>query len=254
MEKTNVLKTLVEGVDNNLPTILTGAGEVTWVATAAYSVYAGWKLHEEFGKEETVETKERVKRVAKIVVPIGIGVAASIGFGIAGNNVYAGRLAAAGAAALAVNPDVRDKIEETVGTKRKTMNKEDFEKTTEEKPEVKNVSPAYRLDPTQRVQFRDLITGRIFETSLAQFWEAVNSFNNAYSHDGGGTIADFYRELTRKCGTEYEGDCQIHNDICFNDRNPLDPDVDAELDSDWGFRYTFTYDYVHDEDRDDRFM
>lgn len=233
MEKINVLKTLVEGVDKNLPTLLTGLGITTGGATVGYSVYAGWKLRDEF-EEKDVETKERVKRVAKITAPIGVGVIVSSALVIAANKEYASRCAAIGAACAVSNPEVRDKIAETVGIDRKKMNKKNME-------DVVARAKANHTE-TNEIVMHDLVTGMIFKTTLVDFWMTVNQFNlQCASQFGYQPISKFYTMLFEM--DDYDGRIDDHERKCFSPDLQLDPEIDIELDSNFEPRYTIEYDY-----------
>ena len=233
MAKTNVIETIMDGVDKNLPAMLTALGLTTGGATVGYSIYAGWKLRDEFS-EKDVEPKERAKRVAKITAPVIGGAVLSGALVIMANKEYGSRCAALAAACAAGNPDVREKIAETVGIDRKKMDKKDAE----------DVMAKAKMNHTENneVVMHDLETGMIFKTNLVDFWAAVNQFNVTYSSQFGyQPISKFYSILFET--NEYEGKIDAHERKCFGPDMQLDPVIDVELGPNWEPRYTIQYDY-----------
>ena len=253
--KNTMINNFMTSVDKNLPTILTAISSIAGLATAGYSIYAGYMLNKDLEElSEDATFKDKALTVAKRTWPIVVGEAVSVGCNWTANREYGKRYAAIALGAAATQLDtakIQEKAEEIIGK----------EKTEEVKEELKKdpkTAKAYNNAMTsmdQRTVWRDLETGYIFRTSLRDFDYAKRRFNKELMEDESHCLAisDFYQRLL---GDDYD-EASVHNDVKFGaqyaNQEPMaatfNPDIDIELGPDMQPVYVISYTYATDSDR-----
>lgn len=240
-------KGMAEGLNKNLPAILTGVSVLTEVCTVGYSVWSGWKIKEITDNEE-LDNKTKVKKVALLSVPAVAGTAVSSGCAIAAHKENSKRYAAlaitAGAGALSmVNEDTKDKVLEMVDKDHKIHKA----KRSDTKSNITAAS-------NEVIEILDEVTGYKFKTTLADLWFSVNAFNDEVTGlaAAGETvkISSFYERLL---GDTYEY-VPAHDLIKFGAKTGYDfnmsgivilsVQLDSRLGDDMKPIYTMNYDYI----------
>lgn len=240
-------KGITEGVIENLPAILTGASVVVGVGTVGYSNWAGWKI-KEITEDESIDNKQKAKKIAIISVPTVLGTVLASGCAIAAHKENSNRLAVlaagtAGAVTL-VNDETKEKILDVVD--------KDHKIHRAKKSEVKsNIT----VGSNEEIEIEDQVTGYRFKTTLSDLWFTANQFNddllNVIGTGEKMSIADFYERLL---GEGYNA-CSAHELVKFGsdvswDSNHFDKNVilsiqlDSRLDEHMSPIYTMDYDYL----------
>lgn len=240
-------KGLAEGLNRNLPAILTGVSVITDVCTVGYATWSGWKI-KEVTEDESLDTKTKVKKIAILSVPVVAGTALSSGCAIAAHKENSKRYTAlaitAGAGALSmVNEDTKDKVLEMVDKDHKIH-----------RSKKKDVKSNITASHNEVIEIEDEVTGYKFKTTLADLWFAVNRFNDDVSAlIGTGetkSISDFYERLL---GDEYEQrpahelikfGTALGRDMCYDKAVVLSIQLDSRLDDNLKPVYTMSYDYI----------
>ena len=247
MKMDALLKQVAEGLEKNLPAILTGGSVVTELCTVGYSVWAGWKI-KEITENEKLDTKTKVKKIALVSAPVAVGTAVSSGCAIAAHKENTKRYAAlavtatAGVASLAKNDEAKDKVLDVVDRDHKIHRTKKDEKS--------NIT----ANSNEVIEIYDEVTGYKFKTTLSDLWFTVNRFNDevcAYINTGETVSIDkFYDTLL---GESYDAVpahelIKFGNKISYMDRDEapvvLSIQLDSRLDENMKPIYTMTYDYI----------
>lgn len=237
--KNGMVESIMRKVKDNLPTIFTGASIVTGVSTIGYSVFAGWKIKETVDNKD-LDKKEKTKKIVKISLPTIGGTAATVFFNIAAHkehmHKYAGALALYGA--TKVDSDkFKEEMKKIVGKEKV----EEVERDIQGKREV--LEP--NIPTNSKITIRDDVTGYSFQTTMIEFWEAVNKVNE-YAQSDEVSIAQFYEELL---GKEYTY-ADIHDRITFGydcSVGSLRPSFSAALDDSMKPFYCIMYPYNNEK-------
>ncbi len=245
--KNAFLKGLAEGLNKNLPAILTGVSVLTEVGTVGYSVWSGWKI-KEITEDEELDNKTKVKKIVLLSIPTVAGTIISGGCSVAAHKESSKRYAAlavtAGAGAISMaNEETKDKVLELVDKDHKVH-----------KAKRSGTKANITAANDEVIEILDEVTGYKFNTTLADLWFSVNAFNDeviAVASDGNMTkLSAFYEHLL---GDKYSyvpahdlikfgsknGDNFIMNDIVI-----LSVQLDSKLDDNLKPIYSISYDYI----------
>lgn len=219
---------IMRKVTENLPAILTGVGVVVGLSTVCYSVYAGGKIKEVVDNEE-LDTKSKCKQVVKHSAPIIVGAAVATTCHIVAHKESASRLAAAvtlyGATKLDTDK-VKEEAQKIIGNGK--------EKETKK---CRVVEPMHNVNG--KIRIRDDVTGYEFETTMNDFWSALNTVN-AIAETEVETIGNFYDELL---GKDYAC-ADTHDMIVFGYNTGVEslrPEFSAIMNDDMTLSYAITY-------------
>lgn len=206
-------------IDKNLPTILTGVSVVSGIATAVYSVYAGFQIKKAWDKlPEDATTLDKVKAAAPWVIGTATGITVSAGTAIAANHESGKRLAAAGLVVASTKLDMQklqDKTKEILGEEKAKEVEEELKKD----PKTANAYGNYISNKDKRMTFRDTNTGYFFRSSMRDIEYTKRKFNNELSlhkDDEGYTqsMAEFYDRLL---GDDYD-EIPVHTNVLFGEK------------------------------------
>lgn len=233
--KNGMVESVTRKLKENLPTIFTVASIVAGVTTIVYSVYAGYKIKETVENKD-LDKKEKVKKVVKTAVPVVAGAVVTVTCQVASHKEHvqkcAGALALYGATKID-SDNFKEEMKKLVGK----------EKVAEVERDIRNkenvVEPQVPTNVTITIQ--DDVTGLTFETTMLDFWEAVNKINEEAQGDTV-SIAQFYEELLGKkyCFAD------IHDRITFGyDGSVVSfrPSFSASMRDDMKLCYAITYPY-----------
>ena len=236
---TKLLEKLRRGIDRNLPTILTGVGVISGIATIGFAVYAGWKIHETV-EDESKDTKQKAKNIAKVSIPVAAGAAVATTCTIAANKQNLARLAAA-SSVIAVSKidkeETKKKIEDMTGIK--------FTKDEDKKDQKTEVIATPPNVSNLKVRMKDGMTGLRFEASMNDFWKAVALFNAEMGEDTSNMLSFYEKIIGDERGIDY---MPVYENMKFGgyENNPptFQPRfTHCEIDGDMQPVYVFVYDY-----------
>lgn len=232
------IKVISKVIIDHLPQIFTGVAMVSAIGTGCYALYAGHQLaekEEEISKETTITGKAKI--VTPVVAPVFVGTVITCGAIILVNREYAkryGLAVAAIAASQANNTSLKDSIQSTIS----------------KKDDTKIVEPI-SINKSEYYKFRDLETGYEFVTTMINFEETRDWFNQeaVLLGNAGETIGmdEFYEKLL---GNAYLG-YSIHSSMrigCSNEINGerialFMPQFNVEIHGN-NIVYAFGYDYI----------
>ena len=234
--KNDLVMDILKKADEHLPGILVVGGIIVGIATAGYSVYAGWKIRE-IASDEDLETKEKAKKIALISAPAVIGTVAASTCEICAHKEQTKRYAALGTLIAA------SKAESLIGEEKASKIKDVIK--GKRKPE--KASYPDNVEPSKVITIRDCESGFTFNTTLRDFMQAVAEFNADYvKMDNHPSIAEFYGLLL---GEEHYDHCSIHEDIKFgmnydDGMIAFAPEFDGGMADDMKLIYRISYDYI----------
>lgn len=226
---------MLKKADEHLPGLLVIGGIIVGLTTVGYSVYAGYKI-KEVNDDDSLDTKEKAKKIALIAAPAAIGAAISTTCEVCAHKEHTKRYAALGAVVAA------SKATNLVDRKEVKKVKE----LVTGKKEVKTVLPE-GADPSKMVTIMDLETGFEFSTTLFDFMNAVTAFNSEdVKGDAHPTIADFYQKLL---GDRYNF-CSAHDQVKFgmhydDGMIAFAPEIGSWVRDDLKLEYSISYDYIN---------
>lgn len=232
--KNGIAENVMRKVKDNLPTIFTGASIVAGVSTIGYSVFAGWKIKETVDNKE-LDKKEKTKKIVKVSIPTVAGTVITVVCNVASHKEHMRKYAGAMALYGLTKVDSEEFKEEM----RKIVGKEKVEEVERDIRSQKIVEP--NVPANCNVRIRDDVTGYSFETTMNDFWNAVNTINE-YAQSDETSIAQFYEELL---GKSYEF-ADIHERITFGYEGSVGsfrPSFAAAMTDDMKLIYTITYPY-----------
>lgn len=209
MAKNDVLTQVMGVVDENLPAILTYGGVLTAMATTGYSVWAGWKI-KEVVEDETLDQKQKTIRIAKLSLPILGGAVISGTCVVSAHKEHEARyvgVAGLYAASKVDKKKLEEKAKELIGEEKVEEIKKEI-KQDEIKKKCDPVAPGVPLD--KPIWIHDTVTGYVFQTTMADFWDTVSEFNDLLDSERS-DIGHFYEMLL---GDKYEY-ANVHDDVEF---------------------------------------
>lgn len=242
------IKSITEGMIKNLPAILTGVSVVSEVGTVTYSVWAGWKA-KEITEDDSIDNKQKVKKIALLSVPTIFGTLLSGGCAIAAHKENGKRFAAltvsgTAGAILMASDETKDKALDLIDKNHKI-----HRRITNE-----GVKSNINTDSTEVIDIYDEVTGYKFQTSLSDLWFTVKRFNDEVSQIIGTgetrTIGDFYDYLL---GSKYERipshelvkfGTDISYEGNYDNAAILSIELGSRLGDDLKPVYTINYDYI----------
>jgi hypothetical protein len=232
--KNGMFNEIMRKVEDNLPAILTGVGVATGITTIGYSIFAGWKIKEAVDDKE-LDKKQKRTKVIKLAVPVIGGAAISATCHIVAHKKSASKLAGAMALYGATKID-SDKFKEEA---KKLIGEDRVKDIEEDICKRKVVEP---LVPSNgKITIRDDVIGYTYETTLIDFWESVNKFNEEVQSDTL-SIASFYEDLL---GKDYDY-ANTHDHVTFGYGSGVAsfrPSFSAAMMDDMHLIYCISYEY-----------
>lgn len=233
-----ILKSLGALCKQQLPTILTGVAVIGVFATGICAAKASLKAKEEIEQLEEPTTIDK----AKVLVPI-YGPAVAVG-GVtvacilSANRISVKRYAAlAGTCAIAKSQlqEHKDKVLEMFGKENAASVEQEIAK---DQIKMKTSDKLiYACD--ELITCKDLVTGKVFKSSMVRIQAAANYVNSEILLGGSANLASFYDEL----GEEYPTIADKIRWHCDSRTPMMQVEFGAEI-SEHGLPYlTFTYEW-----------
>lgn len=233
-----LLKSLGALCKEQLPTILSGAAVIGVLATGICAAKASLKAKEKIDKLEDPTTLDKVKAVAPIYGPSIVVGGVTVGCILGANHVSIERYAAlAGTCAIAKSQlqEHKDKVLEMFGKeKAESVEQEIAKDQLNKKTTNELICAADKL-----ITCKDLVTGKVFKSSMIRIQAAANNVNRMVLLDGCAGLTDFYDEL----GEEHTPLMEKVHWYCDSRYPSMDIEFGAEI-SENGLPYLkFTYEY-----------
>lgn len=198
MDFAQMLKRLEKITVDNSPAILTGLGITGVLATAYLTGKASIKAvdlikGQEILRNETLDTKERVKLVWKIYIPPAASATLTIG-AIVGANHVSTRRATAVAAAYSISEraftEYKEKVVEKLGEKKEhAIHNEIAQERIERNPPNDNM---VIITDNGEILCHDAFSGRYFKSSMEAIQRAEIAVNHQILNDGYANLSDLY--------------------------------------------------------------
>lgn len=230
------LKSLGTLCKEQLPTILSGAAVIGVFVTGICAAKASLKAKEEVDQLENPTIFEKVKTAAPIYGPtVAVG-SVTVACILSANHISVKRYAAlAGTCAIAKSQlqEHKDKVLEMFGKEKA----ESIEQEIAKDQVSKKVTNGLICASDELVTCKDLVTGKVFKSSMVRIQAAANNVNRLVLLDGAAGLVDFYDELDEE-HTPIMNKVRWH---CDSRIPTMDIEFGAEI-SEHGLPYlTFTY-------------
>lgn len=231
-------------VNKNLPGILTTISIASAGVTTVFAVKAGIDIQKELEKlPEGTDTMDKVKVALPHLIPVAIGLTATIGTSYAAHHEHTKRYMALASTLAITQKDnaylkkFKEEAEKKLGIKKVEETKNEVAKL-----EANKVSSTFNAPTDAYVWFHDLETGHVFRSTFLKLQRARDDYNEM-CRIATRPISEFFRLVQ---GDEYDP-VPLHEYIgCGSDsRVPvLVFTFGSELADDLSQVYTLSYDHI----------